>query len=132
MSRDVRDVPVLDYTSPDQWQCQISASRSPSVLRGCPLGSCTLLWTPEYLSQKLAGLVRPVHVTKHTNMNFLEKNFRDANMEVSEVVRLASEAAGEEKYYLRAVSEENPRTKPVRLDQDFPSIADDFLESLYL
>ena len=32
----------------------------------------------------------------------------------------------EEKYYLRAVSEENPRTKPVRLEEDFPSIARDF------
>ena len=33
---------------------------------------------------------------------------------------------GKERFYLRAVSEENPRTKPVRLEEDFPSIASDF------
>ena len=31
-----------------------------------------------------------------------------------------------EKYYLRAVSEDNPRQRPVQLETDFPAIAGDF------
>ena len=62
-------------------------------------------------------------------MNFLQRNFRYDSMELSELVTRASQSQeGEEgeKFYLRAVSEENPRTKPVTLQEDFPSIAQDF------
>lgn len=31
-----------------------------------------------------------------------------------------------EKYYLRAVSEDNPRQRPVQLETDFPAIAGEF------
>ena len=62
-------------------------------------------------------------------MNFLKRNFSYDSMELSQLVARASNSSGqegEEKFYLRAVSEENPRTKPVTLQEDFPSIAQDF------
>ena len=124
-----RTVAVYDYLSAEQFQAEICPLREPAVLRGCPLGSCSHTWSPAYLAARLGGVVRPVHVTRETNMNFLQRNFRYDSMELSELVTRASESQeGEEgeKFYLRAVSEENPRTKPVSLEEDFPSIAQDF------
>ena len=124
-----RAVAVTAYRSAEQFQTSLCPLREPAVLRGCPLGPCTDTWSPAYLTARLAGLVRPVHVTRETNMNFLQRNFNYDTMELSQLVTRASQdpsQEGEEKFYLRAVSEENPRTKPVTLQEDFPSIAQDF------
>ena len=124
-----RAVRVFDYSSPEQFQAEICPLREPAVLRGCPLGSCSEAWpSPGYLAGRLEGVVRPVHLTRETNMNFLQRNFTYHTMELSQLVVRASEGSeeGQEKLYLRAVSEENPRTKPVSLEDDFPSISGDF------
>ena len=124
-----KTVAVFDYRSAEEFQTSLCPLREPAVLRGCPLGDCTHTWSPAYLTARLAGLVRPVHVTRETNMNFLQRNFTYDTMELSQLVTRASQdpsQEGEEKFYLRAVSEENPRTKPVSLQEDFPTIAQDF------
>ena len=124
-----RAVAVFDYRSAEEFQTSLCPLREPAVLRGCPLGDCTHTWSPAYLTARLAGLVRPVHVTRETNMNFLQRNFTYDTMELSQLVTRASQVPsqeGEEKFYLRAVSEEKPRTKPVSLQEDFPTIAQDF------
>ena len=88
---------------------------------------CSSNWTTDYLVDKLSGVTRPVHVTPDPDMNFTEKNFKYSSMALGEVVKsCAAMEEGKERFYLRAVSEENPRTKPVRLEEDFPSIASDF------
>jgi len=82
----------------------------------------------DYLVDKLSGVTRPVHVTSDPDMNFAEKNFKYSTMDLGEVVKnCADMEEGKERFYLRAVSEDNPRTKPVRLEEDFPSIASDFI-----
>ena len=118
-------VPVLTYTGPEQLLAEVAVSRRPAVLRGCPLGPC-LAWTPDTLARRLAGVTRPVHVTSETNMSFVTKNFRYSTMDIAEMIKLATETGSTEKYYLRAVSDENPRSKPVQLDTEFPAIAADF------
>ena len=118
-------VPVLTYTGPEQLLAEVAVSRRPAVLRGCPLGPC-LAWTPDTLARRLAGVTRPVHVTSDTNMSFVTKNFRYSTMDIAEMIKLATETGSTEKYYLRAVSDENPRSKPVQLDTEFPAIAADF------
>jgi len=118
-------LPIHTYSSPSQVH-SITALRLPAVIRGCPLGPCTSTWTTDYLADRLSGVNRPVHVTTEPDMNFTEKNFRYSTMDLGEVVRNTSGGEREERFYLRAVSEENPRTKPVRLEEDFPTIAADF------
>jgi len=119
-------VPLHTYSSPSHFQ-SITSHRLPAVIRGCPLGPCSSNWTTDYLVDKLAGVTRPVHVTSDPDMNFTEKNFKYSSMDLGEVVKsCAALEEGKERFYLRAVSEENPRTKPVRLEEDFPSIASDF------
>jgi len=119
-------VPVLKYTCPDQLLSELCTTRSPVVLRNVPMGKCSS-WSPDYLMEKLSGISRPIHVTSESNMNFVQKNFKYATLDVGEVISKASSRSQDpEKYYLRAVSEENPRLKPVSLESDFPTIADDF------
>ena len=94
-------VAVYDYRSAEQFQTSVCPLREPAVLRGCPLGPCTDTWSPAYLTARLAGLVRPVHVTRETNMNFLQRNFSYHNMELCQLVALASHdpiQEGEEKF----------------------------------
>jgi len=120
-------IPVYAYSTPSDFQ-SITSLRLPAVIRDCPLGPCTTTWTKDYLADRLAGVTRPVHVTTDPNMNFAQKNFKYSTMDLGEVVRrTAVEQEGEECFYLRAVSEENPRSKPVRLEEDFPTIASDFI-----
>jgi len=83
-------------------------------------------WTVDSLAGKLSGVVRPVHVTTESDMSFASKNFIYSSLDLGEMVKLANSGEGKEMYYLRAISEENPRTKPVRLEEDFPTIANDF------
>jgi len=120
-------IPVYTYSSPSDFQ-SITSLRLPAVFRDCPLGPCTTTWTKDYLADRLAGVTRPVHVTTDPNMNFAQKNFKYSTMDLGELVRCtAAEKEAEECFYLRAVSEENPRSKPVRLEEDFPTIASDFI-----
>jgi len=119
-------VPITNYTDPSQFLTTISPLRLPAVLRGCPLGPCMSSWTMESLAEKLSGVVRPVHVTTEPDMSFASKNFKYSSMDLGEMVRIAASGEGNEMYYLRAVSEENPRTKPVSLEEDFPTISKDF------
>jgi len=126
MSTHQLSIPIHTYTSPSQLLTTITPLRHPAVLRGCPIGSCLDTWNIDYLAEKLAGVIRPVHVTNDPDMNFACKNFRYSSLDLGEVVRLGAAGEGEEMFYLRAVSEENPRTKPVKLEEDFPTIAADF------
>ena len=45
---------------------------------------------------------------------------------ISLAAATSSDDSEAEKYYLRAVSEDNPRQRPVQLETDFPAIAEDF------
>ena len=77
-------VPIHHHTGEDQFFSNISSLRRPAVIRGCPLGPCSS-WTPELLAERLSGTSRPVHVTTETNMDFIEKNFRYATMDIGKV-----------------------------------------------
>jgi len=119
-------IPIHLYDSPSQLLDSITPVRLPAVIRGCPLGPCSISWTPEYLSEKLTGSVRSVHVTTEPNMDFTNKNFKYNNLDLGDVVARAAREIGDECYYLRGLSKDSPRTQPVKLDEDFPSIASDF------
>jgi len=126
MSPSVSYIPIHPYTDPSQLETLIAPLRHPAVLRGCPLGPCSSLWSVQYLTEQLSGVVKPVHVTRQPDMNFASKNFKYSHLDLGEVVRSAAVKEGEEMFYLRAVSEENPRTKPAKLEEDFPNICKDF------
>ena len=118
-------ISVISYECPEQLLSDIACTRRPAVIRGCPLGQC-LSWTPDYLVEKLSGTSRPVHVTSDPKMNFIKKNFSYSTMDIGEVIKLATEVDDDTKYYLRAVSDDNPRVTPACLETDFPTISSDF------
>lgn len=122
-------VSVHDYSGEKQLLSEVTDLRRPAVIRGCPLGPCST-WTPELLAERLSGTSRPVHVTQQTNMDFVSKNFHYSTMDIGKMISLAAGYSSvpprTEKYYLRAVSEDNPRQRPVQLETDFPAIAGEF------
>ena len=117
-------VPVYEFSSSAQLLAEITVRREPAVIRSCPLGAC-LSWTPDQLRRSLSGLTRPVHVTNNSNMDFVSKNFKYSSMDLGDMIEKAQDTSTGEKYYLRAVNEEDPRSTPVRLEDDFPSISSD-------
>lgn len=125
------NISVFTYTDSSILQTEIEPTSKPAIIRGCPLGSCTSLWNTEYLSQKLTGTTKPVHVTTEANMSFTNKNFTYQNLDLGELIHRASTPRGsgsgcDTLFYLRAINDENPRTKPAKFEDDFPSISCDF------
>jgi len=119
-------ITVINYECLERFLKDITFKRSPAVIRGCPLGQCSS-WTPEFLTEKLSGTNRPVHVTSDAKMNFVRKNFTYSTMDIGEMIKLASDDnVTDTKYYLRAISDDNPRVTPANLETDFPSISRDF------
>src|SRR5271170_3074630 len=57
-------------------------------------------------------------------MNFLQKNFKYTTQSFSAFIDTVF-SDDDEKVYLRAVSDD-PKNKPARLEDDFPSLAKDF------
>lgn len=115
----------LRIETPEDWHRVLKSTRV-TVLEGLDFGSCLTTWTPEYLTEAV-GSERPViiHSTDAEAMNFLSKNFKyDTRPFGSFITTVFSD--GDEKVYLRAVSED-AKSKPARLEDDFPGLAKDFI-----
>lgn len=96
----------------------------PVILRGCNLGPCTSLWTPEYLKSTLGDRQVVVHSSNTAKMDFQAKNFR---YEVRNFGDFIDGVLAGELLYMRALSSMAPTEKPTELSLDFPQIAKDFL-----
>jgi hypothetical protein len=65
-----------------------------------------------------------IHSTTAHAMNFLQKNFKYTTQSFADFIDTVC-SDGEEKVYLRAVSDD-AKNKPARFEDDFPSLAPDF------
>jgi tRNA wybutosine-synthesizing protein 4 len=103
---------------------KLTASLKPAIIEGLDIGPCTDLWTIDYLKEKL-GPERElvVHECSSDRMTFKDKNFSYVKRSVSEF--LGGIAQGSHAY-LRAVSSSQPNKLPTKLEDDFPTISDDF------
>jgi tRNA wybutosine-synthesizing protein 4 len=110
--------------TPEQWHDILQSSEA-CVLEGLDFGSCMGKWTPEYLKSAV-GPDRSVviHSTDVEAMNFLAKNFKYTSRSFSDFIDSVFSDA-KEKVYLRAVSDD-AKSKPARLEDDFPGLAKDF------
>lgn len=111
-------------TTPEQW-CQVLQRSEICVLEGLDFGLCVSKWTPEYLKSCIgADKQVVVHSTDAEAMNFLSKNFKYITQSFNDFIDSVFSPKGE-KVYLRAVSDD-AKNKPARLEDDFPTLADDF------
>ncbi|KAF9765970.1 tRNA methyltransferase ppm2 [Fusarium sp. DS 682] len=101
-------------------------NRKPVIIEGLSLGGCVDKWNPEYMVERV-GATKEIVVhecqTSTGRMDFNSKNFRYVTEPFS--VFMAKAAKGEA-LYLRALSEANPTESPANLQDDFPTLADDF------
>lgn len=122
LSQEIRRVKI---TTPEQWH-QILQSSEVCILNNLNFGHCIPNWTPEYLKSKVGPEKQVIiHSTSSEAMNFLSKNFKYTTQSFHDFIDCVFSPAGEEKVYLRAVSED-AKNKPTRLEDDFPSLAEDF------
>ncbi|GAB7352479.1 hypothetical protein MBLNU459_g2886t2 [Dothideomycetes sp. NU459] len=96
----------------------------PMILTDLDIGSCTKIWTDEYLKSQI-GETRPVvvHSSPSPHMNFQTKNFAYTTQPFGNFLDSASNG---QHLYLRALSTDKPSEQPTHLAKDFPSIAADF------
>lgn len=99
-------------------------SRQPAIIEGLDIGSCTRLWTLDYLEDRI-GADRPVivHSCPTERMTFQTKNFSYIKQAFGEFLKAAKSG---EKLYLRSVASKQPAKHPTNLEKDFPAIAEDF------
>lgn len=105
--------------------------RVPAVLRGIDIGPCAELWSVDYLIKHGKSESVKVHVTTERNMDFIQKNYSYRTLPFDELVRRCSECKHseyffhpEEKYYLRALGEDN-RKDVANIEKEFPELSKD-------
>ncbi|KAJ4301635.1 tRNA methyltransferase ppm2 [Kalmusia sp. IMI 367209] len=113
----------IRIASPEDFTSLVAASK-PAVLEDLDIGPCKELWTLNYLKEKV-GPNREVVIHECTSdrMTFKNKNFSYAKKPFGDFIDGISNGA---KTYLRAVSSNQPNKLPTKIEDDFPSIAEDF------
>ncbi|KAG5749106.1 hypothetical protein H9Q69_011561 [Fusarium xylarioides] len=105
---------------------QLVENRRPVIIESLDLGGCVDKWSPEYMVQRV-GQTKEIVVhecqSSTGKMDFNSKNFRYVTEPFSAFM---AKAARGEAVYLRALSEAKPTESPANLQDDFPTLADDF------
>ncbi|KAK4205696.1 putative leucine carboxyl methyltransferase 2 [Triangularia verruculosa] len=97
----------------------------PVVLEGLDLGHCVASWNLKYLAEKVGSDRKVVvHEAATQVMDFNAKNFRYVTTEFGDLAQKIEQGG---RLYLRALSHEKPTEKPSVLEDDFPTLADDFV-----
>ncbi|KAF4417189.1 Leucine carboxyl methyltransferase 2 [Fusarium acutatum] len=105
---------------------QLVENRRPVIIESLDLGGCVDKWSPEYMVQRVGQMKEiVVHECQSSTgkMDFNSKNFRYVTEPFSAFM---AKAARGEAVYLRALSEAKPTESPANLQDDFPTLADDF------
>lgn len=116
-------VSVVELQSAEEF-AELIATSKPAIIKGQNIGPCTGLWTLEYLRDKI-GPEREliVHKCSTDRMTFKEKNFSYVKKTATQFL---DDIANGSQEYLRAISSSQPNKLPTKLDEDFPTISDDF------
>ena len=119
----LQEVPRMTLASEAEF-AMIRRKGQPVILGGLDIGTCTSLWTADYLKSQI-GTARKVsvHDSPSPHMNFQTKNFAYATKAFGEFIDAVEGGAH---MYLRALSTDKPAERPTSLVEDYPSIAADF------
>lgn len=113
----------IRLSSPEDF-AQLLAASEPAIIEDVDIGPCKDLWTLNYLKERI-GAEREIVIHECTSdrMTFKDKNFAYVKKPFGEFVDGISAGA---QTYLRAVSSAQPNKLPTKLEDDFPTIAEDF------
>jgi tRNA wybutosine-synthesizing protein 4 len=123
MAARITEIPRIQVQSSGDFASLVALSK-PAIITGLDIGPCTDLWTLDYLKEKI-GPEREivVHECSSDRMTFKDKNFSYVKKSVANFLDGIANGSHE---YLRAVSSSQPNKLPTKLEDDFPSLADDF------
>ncbi|KAH7116090.1 hypothetical protein B0J11DRAFT_117254 [Dendryphion nanum] len=120
----VATVSTVQIDSADDFVPLVSASK-PVIIQGLDLGPCTECWTLDYLKDKIgADREIVIHESSSDRMTFKDKNFQYIKQSFGDFIDGIARGS---KTYLRAVSAAQPNKLPTKLEDDFPTIAADFV-----
>lgn len=119
----IRPIPRVHITTAYDFEAIVEKAE-PVVVESLSIGACTGRWTDKYLVERV-GEQRPVvvHECSTEQMSFQDRNFAYKTMSFGGFMAAATSGR---KLYLRALSANRPAEMPTKLEQDFPSIAQDF------
>ncbi|XP_037567342.1 tRNA wybutosine-synthesizing protein 5-like isoform X2 [Dermacentor silvarum] len=127
----VKTVFCCDNVDEETFRTEIYPRREPAVLRGVPVGRCTLLWDKDYLCTRGGKRDVKVHVSRDRHMDFISKNFLYRTLPFCELVQRASGSKNTnffisetELYYLRTLGTDS-RKEPANIATQFPELAED-------
>ena len=122
----VVEIPRVSDVSFEMFQ-QIYKERKPVIITGVDFGKCLESWKdPSYLKEMMGEQKVSVHVTKNTNLDFLNKNFQFQVMPASHFVDKLFDQENKEKYYFRSLGE-NVRKDVSDIFSSYPQISQDFV-----
>lgn len=119
-------IPRIRVNSEKHFQ-QLLQDRKPVIIEGLALGECMQKWQPEYMVERVG---QQTEVTVHEcpedteKMDFNSKNFRYVTDSFGAVMSRV-EAGG--RLYLRSLSRAKPSESPANIEEDYPSLAADFV-----
>lgn len=118
-----RQIPRVKLDSSEDF-ARLVADAKPVIIEGLDIGPCTESWTLDYLKEKI-GPERElvIHECSSDRMTFKDKNFQYVKKTAADFLDGIAQGS---QAYLRAVSSSQPNKLPTRLEEDFPTIADDF------
>jgi tRNA wybutosine-synthesizing protein 4 len=104
---------------------KVLAASKPVIVENLDIGPCKDLWTIDYLKEKI-GAEREVviHECASDRMTFKDKNFSYVKKSFGDFLDGIAVGA---KTYLRSVSSAQPNRLPTKLEDDFSTIAGDFM-----
>lgn len=98
----------------------------PVVMRRCPFGDCTHKWTLDYLTETLGDQEVVIHESKvGGRLDFLTKNFTYKKCKFSEFAQKVRDQDSQRTVYLRSTNKDPRSKQPARIEDDFPTLADD-------
>ena len=115
----------------ENFESEVAKHRTPCVLKGVNIGSCTDKWQVDYLMRNAGSKIATVHVCETPQMNFATKNYLYRKLPFDELVKRASEKhhrdyflTADEFYYFRSLGED-VRKEPSNIAKQWPEIYND-------
>lgn len=103
---------------------KIITSNAPAIIKSISFGDCMQIWDLTYLNQKLSDSLIVIHESSQEDLNFIDKNF---NYKTCTFQQFVDKLREDNSYvYLRSTNSSPRAKKAAKIEEDFPSIAQDF------
>ncbi|PTB61757.1 LCM-domain-containing protein [Trichoderma citrinoviride] len=118
-------VPTIQLESAEQFGAIVREGK-PVILKGCNIGQCQRKWSPEFLVSQIGANEKFVIHESYEDTGALDFNSKNFKYVTDSFGSIMSKLQSGSRVYLRALSRDKPTELPAKLEEDFPSLAEDF------